>query len=232
MRDLGTIVLGFLLTGLIGNWLVQSWQQRSWLKQQRFLGEEKEYVALKQLWDEIVELSGARLTRMRRLSSVVRRGDIETVRSRLSDYDGSVLRWNEKFQSFQVRLLRYTSGSALAFSLENQIQPQFVTCGRQLELLVNDRIAGQTIERKSVVSATHNLDRLSHALTIFNRDVLRVVQAQKTRTYEGVKIELGPQTVSEFRNWELFKALFHFRVEPYYVIRPSFDLVLPDDRRR
>lgn len=47
MESLLSIVVGFVLTGLIGNRLVQAWQARNWLLQQRFLGQEKEYVGLK-----------------------------------------------------------------------------------------------------------------------------------------------------------------------------------------
>ena len=232
MKDIITMVLGFVLTGIIGNLLLQSWQQRSWLNQQRFLGGERDFIALKALWDEIVSSSGIRLARMRRLSAVIRKDDLELIRKRLSEYDEAVLGWNEKFGSFIVRLLRYTSASdGLTYSLENVVQPNFVAAGRQLELLVNERVAGRSVARKDAEGVTRKLDQLSHTLTVFNRDILVVVQKQKSRTYDGVKIVLTEETISEFRNWELFKALFHRGVQPYYVVRPSFDLSFPRRRR-
>jgi len=221
------VILGFVLTGLFGNWILQGWQQRSWLRQQWFLGAEKDYTALKSLWDEIAEFSGARLARMYRLAAVVRLAPFETVEARLKEYDVSVLVWNEKFQSFLVRLVRFTSGTALSYSLEQIVQPHFVACGRQLEQLFNQRKADGALDVSQVRALTHSLDRLSHELTNFNRDVLRVVQDQRARTYQGVKVVLGPHTIRHFGNWELFKALFHSGIEPYYVIRPPFDLEVP-----
>src|SRR5207245_734489 len=82
-----TVGLTFVLTGLLGNWFIQRWQHRNWVAQQQFLGEEKEYLALKQLWEELARLSGTRLSRMRRLVLVLRSRDDEIVKSRLADYD-------------------------------------------------------------------------------------------------------------------------------------------------
>jgi len=67
MSAIIAVIVGSILTGLIGNWLVQGWQQRNWLLQQRFLGHEKEYFALKDLADEIASLLGARIYQCRRL---------------------------------------------------------------------------------------------------------------------------------------------------------------------
>lgn len=61
MGSLLAIIVSFVLTGLIGNRLAQAWQARNWLLQQRFLGQEKEYVELKELADEIASLLGVRI---------------------------------------------------------------------------------------------------------------------------------------------------------------------------
>lgn len=232
MEAIIPIIVGFILTGIVGNRLLHSWQHRSWVKQQFFMGEEREYIALRELWDEIVDLSSVRLTRMRRLCAIVRLGDIELVRTRLSDYDQALARWNERFNSFLVRLLRYTDhNNYLANSLEHEIQPLFVRSGRELELVTKDRLAGRTLTQASVENVTRHLDLLSHQLVIFNRDILVAVQGQKRKTYEGVRLQLSADTIAEFSTWELFKALFHSRIQPYEVVRAPFDFILPSHRR-
>lgn len=232
MEAIISVIIGFILTGLVGNLLLQSWQHRSWLKQQYFLSEERDYIALRELWDEIVDLSSVRLSRMRRLCAIVRLGEVELVRTRLADYDHSVARWNERFNSFLVRLLRYTDhNNHLAQSLEHIVQPLFVRSGRELELVTKDRLSGNTLTKSAVENVTRHLDQLSHQLVIFNRDILVAVQSQKKKTYEGIRIELSSETINHFRTWELFKALFHSGINPYYVIRAPFDLSLPEDGR-
>ena len=52
-----TAIISFILTGLIGGRLLQKWQLRNWLNQQKFLGAEKDYIALQELFDDIVALS-------------------------------------------------------------------------------------------------------------------------------------------------------------------------------
>ncbi len=95
-----TVVLTFALSTFFGNWLLQRWQQRNWLHQQSLLGEQKHYENLKDLCDQILELSNARISRMRRLLSVLQHGDIERIKARLSDYDTAVIEWNKNIGIF------------------------------------------------------------------------------------------------------------------------------------
>lgn len=90
----------FVLTGIVGNWLVQRWQARTWIAQQRFLGFEKEYVALKDLVEEIGQLLGARIYYMQRLAFALRSGVPETVSLIAAEHDEAVRKWNERLASF------------------------------------------------------------------------------------------------------------------------------------
>jgi hypothetical protein len=74
------------------------------LLQQRFLGHEKEYFALKDLADEVASLLGARIYHMQRLALSLRRGSDVQISNRVVDYDDVVKRWNERLTSFYVRL--------------------------------------------------------------------------------------------------------------------------------
>src|SRR5437660_11662896 len=99
-----SLFVGFILTGIVGAWLSQRWQHRSWINQQQILGEEKSYQDLKTVWDEVTTLSGKRQWRMRRLLYSIKAMNVEEANLRLKEYAYVVSEWNEKRNSFEVRL--------------------------------------------------------------------------------------------------------------------------------
>jgi len=104
-----TVIISFVLTGLIGNYFVQRWQQRNWHEQHRVLRLEKELDELRTLINEIMELGDARNYRARRLLlSLDNESSIST--ERLMDYERTVAVWNDRFNSFCVRLTLLASG--------------------------------------------------------------------------------------------------------------------------
>jgi hypothetical protein len=224
------ILLSFLLTGVTGNMLLQRWQYRSWLNQQRFLGQEKEFQTLSHLCDELAELSGIRYSRMQRLFLVIRSSDSDLVKERLTSYSQAVEMWNERLPSLTVRLFRLTPTS-LANGLEHGLQPKFVTVGRELERIARKRLNDSLLETADLVHLGNALNQLSAVLIDFNRKVLANVQVQKRKTYDGVTVQLNEFTIPKFRNWELFKALFHSGIQPFSVTRPPFDFELPGGGR-
>jgi len=173
-----TVILTFLLTGIIGNFLVQRWQHRNWLNQQRFLGEEREYLALKSLWEELAGLSGKRLSRMRRLLVILDRPDDQFIRKRLSDYDDILGKWNDSLTSFYVRLTLYATHT-LQHRLEHEIQIAFLRVGSSLERLVKGRLESGSVSSKAVEQVRSEMDEISGQLFAFDRDILNVVRAQK-----------------------------------------------------
>lgn len=220
---ISSILLSFILTGLITNWLVQSWQQRNWLHQQRFLGEEKEYEALKELWMKLAGLASRRLWRMRRLLYAIRSADDELVRTRLADYDSTLSEWNEQLSPMFAQLTLLARW-ALTKDLERQLQYIFVISGYKLETLVKMRLAKGSCDNRIANELEREFNSLSRRLFIFNRDTLRVVQHQRTKTYNGVELEFNKSNLEKFGNWELLKALFKPGKKRLRVIRSPSDI--------
>lgn len=217
-----SVVLAFLLTGVIGNKLVQRWQSRNWLLQQRFLGSEKEYVALKELADEIAVLLGARIYHMQRLSGVLRHELDETVNTRLARYDEALVRWNERLTSFFVRLPLLADGG-MAQELEQSIHSQLAAVGAQLERVVRDRSSRVMPSRATVGEIQRKLNMIQGRSVEFNKALMRVVEKRRRLLYDGSTIYLSGSTLEHFSTWQLFKALFSTRVNTLSVLRSPFD---------
>jgi hypothetical protein len=223
----GAFVTFFFVT-LLGNWVLQAWQQRSWLNQQWFLGKQAEYDALKELFDEIVSLAGRRITRMRRLQYVLSRSDDELVKKRREDYDKVQTEWNDKLNSFYVRLRLYGGPNYdMADRLEEQIQNKFVNIGSRLERAVRDRQEGALPTLQTVTSLNDDLNDLGGALIRYMGHMLLLIEKIKEETYFGAKVTLKPDTLELFPTWQLFIALFKRRIQPYRIVRTPIDLGEP-----
>jgi hypothetical protein len=221
-----TVLLSFLLTGIVANLLIHRWQHRNWLSEQRFLGQEKEYIALRELFDQIVSAAGKRLARMRRLLWVLPDKREELVKERMKDYDQAQTKWNDSLSSFLVRLRMYAPYS-MAVRLDDVIQPGFVRLGKQLERLTADRLSGQPIERMKLATLENDFNRLHGELIMFMRDMLNLVKAQRRKTYTGTRVFLNEQNLELFPTWELVKALFKPRVKSFSIVRSPVDIEPP-----
>jgi len=221
-----TVLLTFLFTGLVGNWLIQRWQQRNWLNQQRFLGEQKEYENLKTLCDEIIGCSGRRISRMRRLLSALGQPDDKLIRRMLKAYDEVLSEWNEKLNGFHARLTFYAAYE-MSWRLEESVQKRFVAIGAELNGMTKSRISGTIPASRQVAHIEIELNRFSGALLTYNRQLLRTLEIQKTKTYYGRRITLNRDNLKHFPTWELIKGLFKPRIHPLTVVCPPTDLQSP-----
>ncbi len=222
-------ILTFLLTGVLANWLVHKWQHRNWLNQQRYLGAEKEYLILKELSDEIAGLAAARLYRMHRVVRALRAFADDIVKSRFEDYDKAQIAWNDKLSSFLVRLRIYTDNS-MAVRLEEEIQARFVRIGSRLDSVTRHRLSGGEIPGRTVSELDTDLNRLHGKLLSFNREILRIILWRRQVTYEGFRLTLTESTLELFPTWQLFKALFQRRTEPFSIVRTAADIEPPPIR--
>lgn len=218
-----TVVLTFVLTSLLGNWLLQRWQHRNWINQQTLLGEQKHYENLKELCDEILKLSNLRISKTRRLLSVVRYADDDLVVSRLAEYDSAVQSWNEQLGIFVVKL-RFYARYQMAYRLDSEIQPSFVNRGAALESLVRTRREGRPISLAQIAALEVRLNDLNGLLIAYSRDLMNMLAEQKTRTYYGKKEQLKIDTLRHFPTWQLVKALFKTRVDQPSIVRSPSDL--------
>lgn len=216
------IVVGFILTGVIGNRLLQGWQARNWLLQQRFLGQEKEYLALKDLADEIVTLLGVRIFYMHRLNRALASGTDGKVDSRLQEYDEALKRWNERLTSFYIRL-PILAGNGLALRLENSIQTELVKTGAAIENLVAKCKAGAVIERKQSAKIQGELNAIQGKAIAFNKHLLDVLRSRRSDVYYGKRLMFSPQNLKHFSTWQLVEALFVRDIDSLSVVRPPLD---------
>jgi len=222
-------VFGAVVTLVFGTWLgnriLQALQQRSWFIQQRVLGKQAEYDALTELFDEIVSLAGRRITRMRRLQYVLRRSDDELVKERREDYDKVQTEWNDKLNSFYVRLRLYGGPNYdMADRLEQEIQNKFVNIHARLNQAVRHRQEGTLPTLQIVTSLDKELNSLGGALIRYMGHMLLLIEKIKKETYFGDEVTLTPDTLELFRTWQLFIALFKRRIEPYRIVRSPIDL--------
>lgn len=230
MVQIGTILLTFILTGIVANWLVQSWQQRNWLGQQKFLGQEKEYVALKDLTSEVMALAGSRQYRTGRVLSAVSSLSEVMLDDRLKSYDEILLRWNEGLNSLYVRLALYADYD-FTRRLE-QVHNEFAAIGTRVEHLVRQRRLGQPLNQRTEFELQLKLNSLQGKLFTFNRDLLNEVENKRTLVYYGIKVKFSPTNLHLFTTWQLIKAVFIRDVDAHAVVRPTHDFGLPRGARR
>jgi hypothetical protein len=222
MESLLSIVVGFVLTGLIGNRLVQTWQARNWLLQQRFLGQEKEYVGLKELADEIVSLLSVRIYHMRRLNRAIATGVDEDVVSNLKEYDDILKRWNERLPSFYIRLTMLADYD-LALRLEDSIQADLVRVGADIEYLTAKHKIGASINKNQSSRIVSDLNKIQGSSISFNKHLLNVLHSRRVDVYFGKRIPFSPENLQHFSSWQLVKALFIRDVNSLSVVRAPSD---------
>ena len=186
------------------------------------MGQEKEYVALKELADEIAVLLGARIYHMQRLAASLTSSSNEKLAARIADYEDILKRWNERLTSFYVRLPLLAS-SYLAPNLESSIQLTLVEIGANIEDQLRRRNAGDNADKKSVIKIQNRLNAIQGKAISFNKSMLRIVETRRTEIYYGRRIELNEWTLEQFSTWHLIKALFVRDINSYSIIRSSID---------
>lgn len=220
------VIVTFILTGIVGNRLVNLWQHRNWLNQQKFLSIEKEYTALNELFDELTTLSGKRLYRMRRFLVATLHDDEKTLEDRRKEYDEALTAWNDKLNSFFIRLTFYARYD-MALRLERIIQANFTLAGSRIEALARKRKENNSVLKHEIAPVEKQLNNIQGLLFEFNRDIMRYIKQKREETYTGVTVELTSETIELFPTWVLFKSLFKTRQEFPSIVCSAADLNLP-----
>ena len=223
MGSIVSVVVGAILTGIVGNMLVQRWQHRNWVRQQRFTGQEKAYLLLKDLCDALAKATAKRVFCMRRLAAAVYDNDQPRTGEVLEEYRAVVKEWNEGLAPFFTRLTFYADYD-FTRRLEDSVHGAFVSVGREIERNIRIRKGQATGPLKSV---TVDLDRLQSVVVDFNRDLARYAQDRHSEIYFGREMPYRLRYLSYFSNLDLIKALFVTEVDSHTVVRPSFDLPAP-----
>jgi len=228
MLTLTSVVLAFVLTGVVGNHLIHALQHRNWVSQQKVIGLQRDYEALRLLFEEISQKAGMRLARMQRLALSVRDSDLDRILDLLKEYDEAVLEWNESFSNLCVRTTFYANYS-MTSRLETEVQASFHEVGRNLENLVRLRKTGAAVRPSDWRAIISRLNSTQGVLSNFNRDMLRLVKNKQVRTFEGEVVNFSSDRLDQFSTWYLLKALFVRAEERLSIIRPPSDLPGPFD---
>jgi hypothetical protein len=226
MQAILTVVLSFVFTGLISARLAQSWQQRNWVRQQQFFGNEKNYIALRDLIADLVKLLGARHYRMRRLLSATCNMSDKEIEDRLSEYNNILIEWNDNLPSFLVKLAAY-GNLTYTYSLENDLQATFQSLGARIENAVRRRRTGRPHdpgERAKIESA---LNTLQGRIFKFNRSLLERLDRTRREIYFGQSIPYELRWLEQFSITELIKAFFVRDVDCHSIVRPLANPKLP-----
>ncbi|MGV7029857.1 hypothetical protein [Methylobacterium symbioticum] len=224
-----TVLLTFLCTGLMANWLIQRWQYRNWLNQQRFLGAEKQYEALKAVADDISKVSAKRLSAMFRVLSALDQS-ADRLEERRKIYSDAVDEWNQNINSFQYKTTLYFNWG-MTQRLEHDINENFVKIGGRIERNIRIKQINDQAKISDKQEILSQLFKLQGILGNFHRDMLNVVLQKQASTYQGVEIGYNESDLQYFSTWQLIKALFITRVELFRIVLTSFELEKPARRR-
>src|SRR5207302_954996 len=107
-----------------------------------------------------------------RLLYALRRYDEKKLKSALKNYDSIVTDWNEKRNSFQIRLVRVVS-VPLAQEFEHDLSRRFINLGGQLERLTRQALAGRKggSALDQLTTLESELDWLSRSVFEFLRTI-------------------------------------------------------------
>lgn len=205
------IVISFVLVTLIGGIFANRLQHRNWIRQQKISSREKLIAELKALFVELDGLMSRRLYRTRRLLYASRRFDEKRFKTALKRYDEAINEWNEKRNSFQIRLVRVVSNE-LAQDFEHDLSHKFISIGLRLERVTR----AVTNDHKSapgdlLTDLEIELQLLSRSVYEFLRSIYIRLQKEQTELYtidRSLRIPSNDDELASVSTWFLFKSLF------------------------
>ncbi len=207
-----SIILSFVLVTVIGGIYAQRLQHKNWLRQQNINIQDRRISELNLLFIDLDNLLSRRLYKTRRLLYAIRRSQTIEIKDRLKDYDSVLNEWNEKRNSFQIRLVRVIS-VALADNFEQLLSQRFVHIGGQLERLTRANFQNKLPSnfRDTLTVLEDELDILSRTVYEFLREVYIRLQFEQDRLYKldnDNKMPASIRDLDQVSTWYLFKSLF------------------------
>lgn len=212
--------------GLIANSLVQRWQHRNWLQQHRVLGAEKSFLELRSAVDELMTLGDARAYRSRRLVRNLAALDELAVTRAKTEYDNALTAWNDKLNSFIVRLTVYAN-YGFAEQVEKDVQERFRRISEKLDKALFAVRNNNHMPRGLSSEIERDLNSLTYRLFRLSRDLLNLLLVKQRDAYIGRTVQFRAQTIELFSTWYLFKALLKPDHPPQSIISPSTDFDVP-----
>jgi hypothetical protein len=184
IATIASVLFSFVLVTIVGGIFAQRLQHRNWIRQQYISNQDRRISELKTIFADLDSLLSKRLYRTRRLLYALRRNDQGLIESRLKDYDQIISDWNEKRNSFQIRLVRVISVQ-LAHEFEHDLSRRFVAAGLKLERLT--RAARQKSApnnfRAILTGLEEELNLLSRSVYEFLREIYKHLQVEQDRLF-------------------------------------------------
>jgi hypothetical protein len=219
-------LLTFLLVSVVGTALALYLQHFYWLRQQRFLGQEKEYIELRGLFPSISGAIGSRLYRSKRLHYALNTQVTTAIDSALADYDATVVKWNEALGTYYANLTMYVDYSYTR-RLEDDIHGNFQKVGLLLEAAVRYHRTGIQVSRPTRQETGKIFRRLDAEVSQFNRNLLRSIDEKRKALYFGRKLMYIESNLDRFSKWELIKSLFISNVDTHAILCAPADPRFP-----
>jgi hypothetical protein len=169
-RAFWTIILSFVLFTIIGSILAHSLQFRNWIRQQQVSNHEKRIADLTRIFFDLDATISKRLYWTRRLLYALRRYDEARLARVLAKYDEAITEWNERRNSFQIRLAGVVGVTSWQ-EFEHYIARRFVEIGSELE-----NFARLSIKSKSAAADNRRLTELENELNSFSHSVYDFVR--------------------------------------------------------
>lgn len=208
-----SVLLTFILVTVVGGIFVHSLQHRNWIRQQHISNHEKLVSELKSIFVDLDSLLSKRLFRTRRVLYALRHGNADRIKESVDNYDNVICEWNEKRNSFQIRLVRVISVELATDNFEHDLSRRFVRIGGQLERLARAALSGSLPSnfRDTLTDLELELDFLSRSVYEFSREIYKKLQQEQNQLFYIDRFNKIPETSEEFdqiSTWFLFKSLF------------------------
>jgi hypothetical protein len=209
---LWSVVLSFVLVTIIGSIFAHNLQFQNWIRQQQVSNHEKRIADLTAIFFDLDATLNKRLYWTRRLLYALRRYDEVRLANVLAKYDEAITEWNERRNSFQIRLAGVV-GVASWQEFEHFLARRYVEIGSELEKFVrhskNSKAAPTDSRRLNELEK--ELNSFSHSVYEFVRTIYRAVQNEEKAFNTIARAKRLPNNIEELAfvsTWFLFKSLF------------------------
>jgi hypothetical protein len=209
---LWSIVLSFVLVTIVGSIFATSLQFRNWIRQQQVSHHEVRIAELTTIFLDLDTSLTKRLYWTRRLLYAIRRYNEARLPNVLAKYDEAITEWNQKRNSFQIRLAGAVSVASWQ-EFEHFLAPTFVEIGSELEGFTRllEHSKGATVDGRRLYEIEDELNSLSHSIYDFTRRIYRAIKKEETAFYAIARAKRLPDNLDELSfvsTWFLFKTLF------------------------
>jgi len=207
-----SVFLSFALATVLGSFIAYSLQHRNWIRQQEVSNHEKKTADLQAIFFDLDATFSKRLYWTRRLLYSVRRYEETRLIHAIAEYDKAITDWNEKRNSFQIRLAAIV-GVASWQKFEHSIARSYVEIGAELEAFSRRTLAtkSEPKDKHRLNEIEHQLNTLSHTVYDFTRTIYNAIQTTEIQFYSLARQKRLPENEDELSfvsTWFLFKSLF------------------------